>query len=439
MRSLRTNLLLWLLPTTFFVGVLASVGTYWGAYLQLEDILDDQLRYIAHHINIDSKSNAVTFKHLGQKEGVGDNDDEVVLEIWKNQHRQFTSNNKVDFAPPIKTGVTNETVNGEVWHTFVLKNKNQMVRIAQPQYTRFESLASLSIHLLWPVLAMLPLLALFLWFGIGYGLRPLQHIIEELRRRHVKSLDPITPAHPVKEIQPFIEALNDLLKRLHHSFMLQERFIADAAHELRTPIMGLSIEMEVMARETDPLAQKQSLIQLQQSIARLSHLVQQLLTLTKIDPEKSLQKPTIIDLTDLCKLVIGELLPSANRKNIDLGMGEQCHTNIMGYPDDLRILLNNLVDNAIRYIPDNGKIDLSVFQQDKSIILEVSDNGPGIPKSEHLRVTERFYRGKHPNIQGSGLGMNIVKNIVDNHRAELFLLDAIEGTGLRIQIAFSQT
>tara|TARA_R110001606_G_scaffold356294_1_gene507541 strand:- start:2721 stop:4031 length:1311 start_codon:yes stop_codon:yes gene_type:complete len=436
LRSLRKNLLLWLLPATFLVGMLASVGTYWGVYLELEDILDDQLRYIAHHVNIDSNTPPVTLKNTIIMNG---DDDKVILEVWKNQRREFSSNSRVDFVPPSKTGVVNEAVKGEVWHTFVLENEGRLVRIAQSQNVRFEALASLAIHLFWPILAMLPLLAFFLWFGIGYGLRPLQHIIEELKRRHAKSLEPIMPVQPVKEIQPFIEALNDLLKRLNHTFLLQERFIADAAHELRTPIMGLSIEMEVMVRETDPIAQQKSLSQLQQGIARLSHLVQQLLTLTKIDPQKSLQMSAPINLVSLCKSVIGEFVVSAGRKNIDLGMAAQCDVTVMGYPDDLKIVLNNLVDNAIRYIPENGKIDLSVYKNNKNITLEVSDNGPGIPKSERLRVTERFYRGKHPNIQGSGLGMNIVKHIVEHHHAELYLLDVKEGTGLCVRIVFMKS
>lgn len=436
MRSLRTNLLIWLLPTTFLVGVLASLGTYWGAYIKLEDVLDDQLRYLAHHVNLNGPTDSISLKQEISKKSHDHSDDEVILEIWKHNQRQFTSHPSLDFAPPTKTGVMNEMVNGEVWHTFVMKNDDKWIRIAQAQNLRFETLASLSINLFWPVLAMLPLLALFLWFGIGYGLRPLRHMSEELKRRNAKSLDPITPARPVKEIQPFVEALNDLLERLQHTFLLQERFIADAAHELRTPIMGLSVEMQVMARETDPIAKEKSLAQLQRGVARLSHLIEQLLTLTKIDPEKSLQSPEKVELTHLCKLVIGDLINAAERKNIDLGMSKQTPAFIMGFPDDLRILISNLIDNAIRYIPENGIIDVSVYKERDKIILEVSDNGPGIPKSERMRVTERFYRGKHPTVQGSGLGMNIVKNIADNHHAELLLTDSDQETGLCVRLTF---
>jgi signal transduction histidine kinase len=438
MKSLRRNLLLWLLPATFLVGVLASIGTYWGDYLKLESILDNQLRYIAEHINLSEANQVISLQHTNpsQRSESEEKKDEVLLEVWEGKHRIFSTHPSLHFLPPTSAGFINQTYNKEVWHTFVTRQDNKWIRIGQAQNTRFEALADLSIHLFWPVIGMLPLLAVFLWYGISYGLRPLDHISQELKKRHAKSMTPVIPKQEVIEIQPFVEVLNDLLERLNESFVAQEHFIADAAHELRTPVMGLLIEIDVMSRESDLDKQKRSLRHLKLNAERLSHLVHQLLTLAASDSKPSVDVFEIVNLTDLAKSVIAELATIAAKRNIDLGITTAEIAEIQGNADHLKILVTNLVDNALRYVQEGGQVDVSIIKEQAEIVLKVQDNGPGIPKNEREKVLQRFYRGKHQAIPGSGLGLSIVKQIAEQHQAELNLHEGENGAGLCISIAF---
>ncbi len=294
----------------------------------------------------------------------------------------------------------------------------------------------MAVHLFWPVLSLIPLLALFLWFGIGYGLKPLRQIASELAARNVMSMEPIATTSLPGEVKPLVQALNDLLQRLDQAFAMQRDFIADAAHELRTPIMALSIQTQLAQRATDETERQTALAQMQQGVARLGHLAQQLLTLARLEPEAPSPAPQAVELTTLCKSVIMDHIRLAEARQIDLGLAEHEQAIVTGDPGNLRILLNNLVDNAIRYTTPQSKIDLAVRRDRHGTVLEVCDNGPGIAEAERSRVLERFYRGSNPSGAGSGLGLSIVKQIAEQHGATVSLDAGPEGHGLKVQIRF---
>ncbi|TPG94668.1 two-component sensor histidine kinase [Pseudomonas caspiana] len=437
MSSLRRRLLLWLLPATFLAGLLASVGTYWGAVLELDDLLNEQMRYIAEHISVDPGERiALTDTRDKPSPLRDDNADEVLLQVWNAGVLSFTTDSALILPPPMQTGLSDVQVGDQTWHTFVSQRGDKVFRVAQAQNKRWEELAGLAVHLLWPVVSLIPFLALFLWFGISYGLKPLKTVATELSERNVNSLQPIASKELPSEVKPLVDALNDLLGRLANAFTMQKHFIADAAHELRTPVAALSIQVELAQRATQDAERAVSLSEVQAGVTRLTHLTQQLLTLARLEPDAQSSVMQSVDLSALCKSVISDQVRRAEASGIDLGLAEHAASSISGDPETLRILLNNLVENAIRYAGAHAKIDLAVRDTEQGVVLEVCDNGSGINAAERERVLERFYRGNNQTGPGSGLGLSIVKTIAEQHGAQVLLDAAPNGVGLRVQIMF---
>ncbi len=277
---------------------------------------------------------------------------------------------------------------------------------------------------------------MFLWYGIGHGLKPLYQITSELKRRDAESLAPVGPGSLPNEIKPLVDGLNDLLRRLDRAFTMQKHFVADAAHELRTPMMALSIQTQLAKAASTEEEREQALSQLEGGVSRITHLAEQLLTLARLEPQEQAAVSESVELSALCKSVILDKIRLAEAKHIDLGLVTQGKAEIQGGPDTLRILLNNLVDNAIRYTPPHGTIDVAVRWKGNEVVLEVCDNGPGIPETEREQVLERFYRGSNQNVQGSGLGLSIVQRVATQHGARLVLGSGPNGKGLLAQVRF---
>ncbi|MDY7560679.1 ATP-binding protein [Pseudomonas sp. 10B1] len=401
----------------------------------MNDLLDEQMRYLAEHINVDPGERVVLTRNKPSPLR-DDNTDEVLLQVWSAGVLNYTTDSALMLPPPLETGLSDVRVGDSTWHTFVSQRGDKIFRVAQAQNKRWEELAGLALHLLWPVVSLVPFLALFLWFGISYGLKPLRTVATELSARNVNSLQPIASTDLPDEVKPLVDALNDLLKRLANAFMMQKHFIADAAHELRTPVAALSIQVELAQRATLDVDRRESLSQVQAGVTRLTHLTQQLLTLARLEPDAQSPPMQAVELSALCKSVITDQVRRAEASNIDLGLTEHASFSILGDSDSLRILLNNLVDNAIRYAGTLAKIDLAVKETDQGVILEVSDNGPGISEVDRERVLERFYRGSNQIGPGSGLGLSIVNTIAEQHGAKVLLETGPNGIGLRVKVIF---
>ncbi len=438
MTSLRRRLLLWLLPATCLAGVLASAGTYWGSLDELNDLLNDQMRVIARQVKVDDDGKlSMAGMDKGKHRSKGDEADRVLLQVWRGQAIQFTTDPDSRLPAPQQPGFADIVADGQTWHTFVSQSGDTLIRVAQARQARWEALAGIAVHLFWPVLSLLPLLALFLWFGIGYGLRPLRQIASGLARRHANNMTPIDTATMPGEVKPLVEALNDLLLRLDRSFTLQKHFIADAAHELRTPIMGLSVQAQLLQRATSADERESILTQIQIGTTRLAHLAEQLLTLARLAPETEIAALGTVDLSNLARSVVTDRVRIAEANQIDLGLVSTETVTVEGSVDNLRILLNNLVDNAIRYAGPHARVDVAVRRNGETAVLEVSDNGPGIPETDRARVWERFYRGSAHPASGSGLGLSIVKRIAEQHRATVSLDTGPDSNGLTVRLCFS--
>ncbi|NIE61103.1 MULTISPECIES: ATP-binding protein [unclassified Burkholderia] len=440
--SLRQRLLTWLLPAACVIGLVASAGTYWGALRELDDLLDDQMRSMSKQIVVGPNGELSFSNHANGKHGFEASDpDAVLLQVWRNGTLVYSTDRDSKLPPPEQKGIASVDVGGQPWRTYVTERGGTTIRLAQARHARWEAIAAIAVHLLWPVFSMLPLLAIGLWFGIGAGLRPLRTIASGLKRRNANNLEPVDVGSMPNEVRPLAEAINDLLARLDRSFTLQRHFIADAAHELRTPIMGLSIQSQLLRRAATAEEREHILAQIHAGTTRLGHLAEQLLTLARLEPDAqaAASASAPVDLAALCRSVVSDRTRVADAHRIDLGAIVSTPVMTSGNADTLRVLLNNLVDNAVRYAGDGARVDVSARIDGTTPVLEVADDGPGIPEAERNDVWERFYRGEGAQAvtsSGSGLGLSIVKRIAEQHRATVALSTTHGGRGLTVTVRF---
>jgi two-component system sensor histidine kinase TctE len=272
-----------------------------------------------------------------------------------------------------------------------------------------------------PQFVVLPIAVVLVWFGLSRGLAPLTSLQARIRARKPDDLSPIDPRAAPEEISPVVASFNELLARLAQNIQMQQRFLADAAHQMKTPLAGLRTQAELALRETDPQQLKRSLRQIATSTERATHLINQLLALARaehqaVDPGGF----EVVELGAIARSVVLESVPDAVSRGLDLGFeGIERPVRIVGVPVLIRELMLNLVDNAIRYTPAKGSVTVRIRQDGASAFLEVEDTGPGIPEGERQRVFDRFYRILGSNVDGSGLGLAIVREIAEQHGALL--------------------
>lgn len=294
----------------------------------------------------------------------------------------------------------------------------------------------------WRVLPSQIVLVVFagvmVWWGVRRGLRPLLVLRDEVTSRSSLDLSPLPEQNVVAEVRPLIHGFNELMGRLDESLVLQRRFIADAAHQLRTPLTGLKAQAEFALRLDDPAEIRHSLQQIYKATDHAAHLVNQLLVLARAEPDAQIQGDmTQLDLAALARSTTEQWVRSALEKNIDLGFeNDEGDCSITGNPLLLGEMLNNLIDNALRYTQAGGQVTVRIGREDATVNLEVEDNGSGIPESERERVFERFHRVLGTNQEGSGLGLSIVREIAHRHDAEVRLLSGAEGSGTLMRVSF---
>lgn len=288
-------------------------------------------------------------------------------------------------------------------------------------------------------LLLMLLTVIFLWFGVDRAMKPLSQLRDEVKRRSSLDLSPLPEEGVLAEIRPLIHGFNELLGRLDASFALKRRFIADASHQLRTPLAGLKAQAELALSLQNEDEIRHSLEQMRKAADHASHLANQLLLLARSEPG-SQDQVRELDFVVLSKTTTEEWVPAALHKNIDLGFeceGKSCR--MRGNAVLLGEMLNNLLDNAIRYTPENGRVTARVTVAHQTVTLEVEDDGPGVPEQDRERVFERFYRVLGTNQDGCGLGLAIVREIAYQHHAKLSLHSGENGVGTLIRVVFARS
>ena len=310
-----------------------------------------------------------------------------------------------------------------------------VTQVAETVGGRTGLIRTILVHALGQQLLLLLLGASLVWFGVTRGLAPLREISAEVARRTASDLAPLSPHHGPEELSPLIDAVDQLMTKVRNAIDLQRRFIADASHQLRTPLAVLRTQAESALREEEPAAMRHALARLRDHSQATSHLASQLLSLARAEPAADLGgNVELVDVSALARETCATLVPEALARGADLGFEDGGHAPIRAQPVLVRELIANLIDNALRYAPA-ATITVGVAQDGAGVLLSVEDDGPGIPPEERARVFDRFYRLRGTTGDGAGLGLAIVRQIAERYGGSVTLGDGA-GKGLRVEVRF---
>jgi two-component system sensor histidine kinase TctE len=370
-------------------------------------------------------------------------------------HRDFPRPRLFDFPDANRVKMRNVTIGGgelRAAYTYVdMPQKDGeplqvLVQVAETTEQRGALANEIIKGVILPQFLILPVALGLVWFGLSRGLAPLKSLQERIRARRPDDLSPVDPRAAPEEIAPLVGAFNDLLARQSESLEAQRRFIADAAHQLKTPLAGLRMQAELAMRESDPRELRRSLEQLALSAERTARLVNQLLALARMENLGRSTPLELLGLQPLAREIAADWTSVALQREIDFGVeSDDRPAPIAGQPILLRELVNNLVDNALRYTPRGGVVTLRTRTTEDTVLLEIEDNGPGIPQAERRLVFERFYRIAGVQGDGSGLGLPIVREIAEHHHASVQIDDGLpwpsagaagQGHGTRVTVVF---
>lgn len=430
MKSIRRQLLRWLLIGQLAAVLLSSILSYFYLREELAGLFDDRLRQLAYSVPMLGSYQMPPFSN-----SLEDDDDDFVIQVWlANGERIMHLNRKEGLPAKATEGFSTHFSGGMLWRSFGLQRNDRFVQTSQPFSDRVEMTTEVALGAIAPVLLLVIALGAIVWLSIGHGLKPLQRIAEAIHQRQPNALDPLPETEVPVEILPLVHSLNQLLGRLDEALEKQRKFIADAAHELRTPLAAVQLQAQLLARTQDETERQDVLAQIKAGTERAGRLVQQLLTMARLEPEAWQRSFVDVDLSELIKQVIRDLTHSALRKQIDLGFSQDLPLTILGDAETLRTLLTNLIDNAIRYTPNGGQVDVSLTLGEKTAQLEVSDTGPGIPPKDRELAFSRFHRLSTNGEFGSGLGLAIAKEIVERHNGQIQLQSGDNSKGLRVVI-----
>jgi two-component system, OmpR family, sensor histidine kinase TctE len=451
--SLRRKLLFWLLlPMLFFWGI-GSIGSYYFAYkfanIAYDRSLADSARDLSRQITIVNGHEKLDLPPAAEKMLLTDEYDKIYFKVINSDGDLLAG------EPSLPSPSEKNASNAPIMHDGLLHGRK--LRIASRYYmlSKDQSKGPVLVQLAETfnkrkILAneiltalVLPQLLLILsalfatWLAISKGLQPLQRLRREITVRSHRDLSPVEEGHAPMEVLPIIDAINGLMNRLDKAMSAQQRFVSNAAHQLRTPVAGLITQIDLALREPGKETAVQSLQQLRISAERIARLVRQMLDLAKVEPDanKALELEPL-NLTETVQEVTKAWFPHAFGKNIDIGYeGSNEEMMINGDKFLIKILLDNLLDNSLRYSP-TGSCVTTRLEKNDHIILSVEDNGPGIPQKERELVFQRFYRILGSEVEGSGLGLSIVKEIANIHDAKVIIGDPIRHKGTRIEIIF---
>ena len=362
--------------------------------------------------------------------------DEFFVQVWdKNGILEYTSHIDRDFPILTQKGLSTITFKNQKWRVWNSHGKNGTIQVAQLLAHQEEAIDGIVEWIMLVEFGFFFVFGTIIWVNVGQGLQPLSRISLMIAKRGPNALEPVELDNIPTEIQPLTAALNRLLRRLSSAMESQRSFVADAAHELRTPLTAIHLQFSMLERASCDEERQQAIATLKQGVSRAIHLVQQLLILARMEPEGDEAVFAPVNLLQLVKSCVAQFIPLAEEKNSDLGIQDAANLSVLGDSESLRVLLNNLIDNALRHTPENGRVDVNVREENEAVLLEVSDSGHGIPESERERVLDRFYRGSSVVAEGTGLGLSIAKTIAERHRAKIFLSDSESG-GLTVTVRF---
>jgi signal transduction histidine kinase len=425
--TIRGRLLVWQISALLLTGLLVSVITYmlaWDAFNKIRDYGLEQIAYsvVRHGVQYDDD------------EEVRNDRGQFVSQIWAADNTLFYSSLDEAGGPPRQTpGLHVLKWKGMEWRVYALEEGGLTIQVATTSASRERKFAAIAPWLLIPLVVLVLVLGLLIRAAVGRALAPLEQVRAEIGQRGVLSLHALDAGGMPDEVAPLVTALNDLLVRLDQALVAQRRFIADAAHELRSPITAVKLQAQIAGRAATASEREAALTQLSGGVDRAAHLIEQLLDMARLEPSARQTTFTTVALDALIKQVVADFSIQAEARDIDLGVGACAALTLSGQAASLRMLLGNLVDNALRYTPAGGRVDVELAADADNVVISVSDSGPGIPEAERERVFERFYRLAGSESPGSGLGLAIVRQVAHLHGGHVELGTASAG-GLMVRV-----
>ena len=431
MNSIRVRLLLSLLAMLAAAALVMGWFTYRNVLAETEALFDYQLRQMA--LSLRDQGEIAP----GQANALNDEQLDFVVQIWTVDGRSIYASREHSTLPErALLGLADINVQGKTWRTFGVATPTRVIQVAQPRQIRQRLAADAALRSVAPLLFIAPLLALVIWWLAALTLAPLSRVAADVRERDEHSLQPLPGEGLPDEVAPLVQSLNALLQRLGVSLNTQRAFVADAAHELRSPLTALKLQLQLLQRAPDEASRATAIDALGEGITRAARLVEQLLTLARSEPGAPVPAPSPIDLSELVRQAVALTLPLANTRGSTLALFADAPVPVHGDAAALTALVRNLADNAVRYSPPNAQVELRVSMEAGAPTLQVDDSGPGIPPEDHERVFDRFYRRAHGDEPGSGLGLAIVRSVAEQHGAHVALATSKLG-GLQVTVRFA--
>lgn len=464
--SIRTFLLINLLLSVTLITSLAIIGNLVLSHKDIQKQLDTQLIHTAvsirsllsldlqqvdinaiqQSLNTDREKNRTGRSALINTpfpKGTSDDSFFIEFQVWSASNQLLIRSPGAPLTPftNAQSGLSSETIDNQSWRVYTVTDQDNRYTIMIAEHDDYRQALEnrLTQDSVFIMLLSYPFLGVLIWFIVGKALAILKKVTREVSQRAPSYLEPFDILSVPSEIVPLIQALNNLFGRLKEAFEREKRFTADAAHELKTPLAAVSTQAQVALRADNEPSRREAIHKILTGVNRSTHVIQQLLTLSRMVPDAALQDQISFKLAREVTDVAAMLAHEAVNKNIELEfLSPDSQAIVKGNPTSIGILIRNLIDNAIRYTPKNGWVNIEIKEAADKVILIVTDSGPGIPENLRARVFERFYRIVGNQSTGSGLGLGIVQQIAKLHNAEIILLTPESGKGLEVQVIFQK-
>jgi two-component system OmpR family sensor kinase len=421
-RSLHRRLIIALGCVAALVGLLGAVGTFL-VVRSLATEFDSSLRDAAAHVRANAAYPSAARGYLPPKS------DDLIVQIWgdKDGARPGKTSNPAIILPRADLGFSNIRVAGQQWDVFAMGAGRDYIQVAELHSVRTQNALRVAFWSLLPVLALLPILGVTIAIIVRVSLRPLDRLGRRVANIDLNNLHPLDGTDAPDELRPFLDSINLMMERLSVRIDAERKFIANAAHELRSPISAMQLHVDNL-RNAPAGQHMERLDAIERGISRTASLVSQLLGLANAETGTVGKAQADLSLPQIVADVIADLLPVAIDRDVDVGAAQLEDLSVRAVESDLRVLVKNLVDNAIRYGGAGAHVDVSVFRTDNNAVVQVVDNGPGIAAADLGRVFDRFYRSGTSDEEGSGLGLSIAETLAGNYGGRVTLANRTNGT-----------
>jgi two-component system OmpR family sensor kinase len=433
MKSLRARLLWFLLAAIVLAAGSQAFVAYRTVLKEADQIFDYHMQQMALSLRAGLPPSAAV-------SGLSDGDEnfEFVVQVWTiDGQRIFESAAQAALPQRAVLGFSDVRARGTTYRVFSLQSRTLVIQVAQDMAARRHMAGSLALRTVGPIALAAPLLMLVVWWVVSRSLAPVARVRGQVAARQADDLSPVSESGLPEEVRPLVHELNLLFERVRRAFEAQRHFVADAAHELRSPLAALKLQVQSLKRAPDEAARELAVNRLAAGIDRSTRLVEQMLALARQEASANAEMPSEpVELQEVARLALSDAIAAAQARRIDIGIASADAVRVRGRPEALRTLLRNLLDNAVKYTPEGGRVDIRIAQQADGAELGVEDSGPGLPAEERERVLDRFYRSGESQAPGSGLGLAIVKSIADQHGASLDIGRSESLGGLRVRLRF---